>query len=66
MAHRVARLGALFRYAHIVHFASESRVSLEGRVFVSRGDPVENANLFCRAAKSRSNNASGRGLLIIA
>ena len=66
MAHRVARLSSLFRYALVVHFASDSRVSLEGRVFVSRGDPIENDNLFCQAAKSRCNNARGRGLVIIA
>jgi hypothetical protein len=66
MAHRVARLSSLFRYAFDVHYASDSSVSLEDRVFVSRGDPIENANLFCPAAKPRSNNARGRGLLVIA
>lgn len=66
MAHRVVRLSSLFRYALVVHFASDSRVSLEGRVFVSRGDLIETANLFCQAAKSRSNNTYGSGLVIIA
>ena len=62
MAHRVARLSALFRYASVVHFASDSRVSLEDSVFVSRGDPIENANLSCQSATSRSSSALDRGL----